>query len=389
MHPRFSIIIPFYEGFPHIEQCVASVLSQEFAAIEVIIVDDLDPEHTGAALDSLYADTPQVKVLHREQNGGTLQARRDGILAAAGEYILLIDQDDALAVGALKALDEELESNPVDILHFKAKVIAESASAQDASQGMEGFLTPPVRELAGEEILRKQFAQNGGFDWHVHHKAYAADVAKRAWDIAGDVKLALTDDIYLCFILCVVASTYRAVDGAWYEYHLGRGETLGESYSLDKFKKLCGADARAHALMRQFVADYSAEYERPDYKKRLADARDRLVEHSMNEMVDNLDLADRDEAIAFALSVWKPDAVAGELWRYVRDRAYHLLATGDYPKRSDTLHRLVRDAECVDSKVKGKGSKHYRGLRDIAKRHLADLERNAPPLKRLANRFMR
>ncbi len=387
MQPRFSIVIPFYKGLDHIQQCVQSVTSQGFESVEVLLVDDCDPEGTGVKLDLLFASDPRIKVVHRQQNGGTLQARRTGVLEAAGEYVMLMDQDDSLAPGSLAAIDAELAAAPVQILHFKAVVIAESAAAEGARQGMEQFLTPPVRSLAGEEILTKQFAQQDGFDFHVHHKAYDANLAKKAWGFAGEERFALADDLYMSFIVCSLAATYRAVDGPWYEYHLGRGETLGESYTLDQYKRLCAADAQAYKLVEEFANAQAASLNRADLSNRVADARDRLVEHSMNEMVDNLSLAQRPAAIEFALTVWQPDAVAGELWRYVRDRAYRLFDTGKYPAKGDILWRLLEDAKAASAKIEGEGNSHYRALRATAEGHLADLAKNAPLFVRLKRRI--
>ncbi len=377
MRPRFSIVIPFYDGFPFIEECVNSVLQQRFSSMEVLIVDDRDSAHTGDCLDALYGGEPRVKVIHREANGGTLCARRDGVLASSGEYVMLMDQDDILAAGALPALDEDLSAAPVDILHFGVKVVAESTAAEDASSGMSEFLKAPVRELFGNDILRYQFAQESGFDWQVHHKVYAADVAKKAWGLATAEHLSYADDLYASFILCLVANSYRAIKGVWYEYHLGRGETLGNDYSLDNFKRWCSADAQAFCSTKAFVEDHRGEFERSDYEERLSDVRDLLVAHSMNEIFDNLPLEDRQAAIDYALGLWPADAVAGELWRLVRDRAYSLYDSGELVGASDILFRLKADAESVSAKVNGPASKRFYAMREAAANHINELERRA------------
>lgn len=153
MRARFSIVIPYYGGLAHIGEAVESVLSQGRDDVEIIIVDGRDPQCSGDKLDDMFAGDARVRAIHRDQNGGTLRARRDGVLASAGEHVLLLDQDDALAEGALAAIDAELGRFGADILHFGAHVVAESAEATAARDGMESFLVPPARELAGAEIL--------------------------------------------------------------------------------------------------------------------------------------------------------------------------------------------------------------------------------------------
>ncbi|WP_322354064.1 glycosyltransferase family 2 protein [Paratractidigestivibacter sp.] len=383
MTPRFSIIIPYYDGLAHIEEAVQSVLGQGRDDVEVIVVDDRDPGLTGDALDTMFPNAPQVKVVHRSQNGGTLRARRDGVLASAGDSVLLLDQDDALAEGSLAAIDGALADSPVDILHFGARVVAETGDAAAARDGMESFLTPPARELAGDEILVRQFAFEDGFDWHVHHKAYRGDFARACWGRAADVELTLSDDLYLSFILSSSAKTYRAVGEAWYVYHLGRGETMAGNYTVDKLARVSRLDSRALSLLCDYVARPDVASARSDWAARLADVRDHLIEHVANEMADGLSLSECPGAIERIEGDWEPDALAGELWRFVRDRAYALYNSGAYPKKDDDLYALLDQVEAVDAHVCGEGSERYRFMRDAARRHLADIETIAPASRKL------
>ncbi len=373
--PRYSVIIPFYKGFPYIQECVGSILAQNYDSYEVLVVDDCDPEHSGEALDALFANEPRVKLLHHAQNCGTLQARRSGVLASCGEYVLFADQDDTFAPGAFAALDAELEANPVDILHFAAHVVAENAAARQAREGMQRFLTPPVRSLSGEDILKYQFAQADGFDWQVTHKVYNGALVRRAWKALGEVNLSLADDAYANFVLCSYAKSYRAVGSAWYEYHLGRGDTFGEGYAFDQFKRWCSADSQAYNTACSFVRTQGLNFERTDFDERASDMRDLLAAHSMNELVDNLNVNDWEDALSYASEWWPARSIAAELWRFVRDRAYALLSTEENLAQGDVLFTLIDLAKRIDSKVEGEGSARYHTMRAKAFEHTLELER--------------
>ena len=375
MAVRYSVIIPFYNGLSHVQQCVASVLAQNYDSLEVLIVDDCDPERSGDKLDALFHDEPQVKIIHHTHNLGTLQARRDGVLASTGAHVMLMDQDDALAPGALAALDAELAAGPADILHFGAQVIAENAAAESARKGMQSFLTPPVRSLSGEEILKCQFAPQDGFDWQVNHKVYDGEFARKAWSMLGNEELTRADDVYASFVMCSMATSYRAIGGCWYEYHLGRGDTFGEPYGMDYFKRWCDADAQAYIAVRAFVRAHSANLSRADLEERVSDVRDQMVAHTMNELIDNLDADEQEGAIHYACQIWPADAAAAELWRFVRDRSYALLDSGESIADGDTLFTLLAWAKRVDSRVEDTGSERYRAMRKKAFEHTRALER--------------
>ena len=371
---RYSIVVPFYQGIDYIEQCISSVLSQDFDSVEVIIVDDCDQNNSGAALDSLYKDEPRVKIIHHKENRGTLQTRRDGVLASTGEYVMLMDQDDTLAPGALVALERELANEAVDILHFAAHVIAENEAAEDARLGMQAFLTPIPRKLIGEEILKYQFAQQDGFDWQVNHKVYAGDFARKAWEALGDICLSRADDVYASFVLCTFASSYRAVDGTWYEYHLGRGDTFGVGYDINEFKRWCDADVQAYAAVAAFACVYGSEFPCSKLDERAGDVRDLMAEHSMNELIDNLSMDDWSAAIEYLRKFWPADVIAAELWRFVRDRSYALLTGEERLGSDDVLFKLLENAKQLDAAVEGEGTKRYRAMRKLAICHTVDLE---------------
>ena len=423
MNPRYSIIIPFYNGLSYIEQCVSSILSQDFESLEIIIVDDCDPDNSGAELDALFENENRIKIIHHEENRGTLQTRCDGVLSSTGKYVMLMDQDDTLASGALYALEDELNRESTDILHFGVQVIAENASAKEASQGMQGFLTPPVRSLFGKDILKYQFASQDGFDWQVNHKVYNAKFARKAWDMMGDIRLSRADDVYASFVIATFASSYRAVEGAWYEYHLGRGDTFGSIYVLDEFKRWCDADAQAYTSVSAFIESHGLDFagtlcseepqsEEPqpefqaesqsevqpefqgesqlellqpdlrhsDLQEGLNNVRDLMIQHTMNELVDNLDENEHASALKYVQQFWPADVIAGELWRFVRDRSYALLE-GETLNPDDALFRFVDEAKRFDLMVEGAGTERYQAMREVAVDYVTRLESTLDPVE--------
>lgn len=104
--PRVSVIIPTYNRPGLLRRAVESVCAQTAAAAcEIIIVDDgsdeavqLPPPGTqpaGLREHGPYAP-PALRLIRRE-NGGLAAARNSGIAAARGEFVALLDDDDAWA----------------------------------------------------------------------------------------------------------------------------------------------------------------------------------------------------------------------------------------------------------------------------------------------------
>lgn len=91
--PLVSAIIPAYKAAAFVSKAVDSILAQDHAPIEVIVVDDCSPDDIAGAL-AAYTSTGRVRLIRQERNQGVAAARNAGIRAARGEYIAFLDADD-------------------------------------------------------------------------------------------------------------------------------------------------------------------------------------------------------------------------------------------------------------------------------------------------------
>jgi glycosyltransferase involved in cell wall biosynthesis len=93
MKSLVSIIVPVYNVENYIEKCISSICEQNYASIEIIIVDDGSPDNSPAIIDRLSKDDSRITVIHK-QNGGVSSARNAGLKIAKGEYVTFVDGDD-------------------------------------------------------------------------------------------------------------------------------------------------------------------------------------------------------------------------------------------------------------------------------------------------------
>ena len=100
---KLSVIIPCYNAGDFLSQCLASVLSQDMADFEVILVNDGSTDGTLAEAERFARQDARVRVLSQE-NAGVSAARNLGLDAAQGEWVTFVDADDLLAQGAFAAL---------------------------------------------------------------------------------------------------------------------------------------------------------------------------------------------------------------------------------------------------------------------------------------------
>jgi glycosyltransferase involved in cell wall biosynthesis len=103
-----SVIIPTYNRAHTLPRALDSVFAQNHLPIEVIVVDDGSDDGTENLIQSDY---PEVIYLSQD-NLGVSQARNRGIKQAQGEWLALLDSDDAWLAEKLQVQLQRLERSP-------------------------------------------------------------------------------------------------------------------------------------------------------------------------------------------------------------------------------------------------------------------------------------
>lgn len=95
MNPKVSVVIPVYKTEQYIDECVKSILDQDYDNLEIILVDDGSPDGCPQICDDYADKDSRIKVVHKENSGLGL-SRNAGVDASSGEYVTFVDSDDKL-----------------------------------------------------------------------------------------------------------------------------------------------------------------------------------------------------------------------------------------------------------------------------------------------------
>ena len=106
---KTSIIILNYNGKDCIENCIESVLHQDYDKdkFEIIVVDNNSTDGS-AKLVKKYQD---VKLIVSEENGGYAKGNNIGIRASSGEYIVLLNNDITVESKLLTNMIKKMDSD--------------------------------------------------------------------------------------------------------------------------------------------------------------------------------------------------------------------------------------------------------------------------------------
>lgn len=90
-----SVVVPCFNASAFIRSTIDSVLSQTYAQLEVLIVDDKSTDDSAQIVKSYERSDPRVLLIQMPKNAGAPAAPRNaGVAAARGEWVAFLDADD-------------------------------------------------------------------------------------------------------------------------------------------------------------------------------------------------------------------------------------------------------------------------------------------------------
>ena len=138
--PRVSVIVPCYKTAQFVAETLKSVFAQTYQNFEVVLVNDGSPD-TPELEKAIAPWRDKINYLHTE-NCGLAGARNNGIRAAKGELIALLDSDDMWEPNYLEVQVASLDCDPTaDVVYPRALLFGEGSYASTCSNPSTGEVT--------------------------------------------------------------------------------------------------------------------------------------------------------------------------------------------------------------------------------------------------------
>lgn len=110
-----SIIVPVYNIEKYLGACIDSIVNQTYDNIEIVLVDD-GSNDSSRDICNLYAENDKrIKVIHKK-NEGLVEARKTGLKACNGAYIMPVDGDDYIESTIVEKMIEIALNKSCDIV---------------------------------------------------------------------------------------------------------------------------------------------------------------------------------------------------------------------------------------------------------------------------------
>lgn len=175
--PKVSIVVPVCNVEKYVAKCLDSIIRQTLTDIEIICVDDGSTDNSGRILDAYAQKDSRIQVIHKE-NSGYGDSMNIGFSMAKGEYIGIVESDDAIKPEMYQVLYENAKEHDLDLIKSNAFFWWEPLHLWDSSysKDLEDFydvvLTPKNREImflffmnTWTGIYKREFIER----YHIRH----------------------------------------------------------------------------------------------------------------------------------------------------------------------------------------------------------------------------
>lgn len=194
-----SVIVPVYNVEKYVRKCIESIVGQKYQKLQIILIDDGSTDSSGKICDE-YAETDaRVEVIH-QHNGGSVKARKAGLLLAKGEYVGFVDADDYVEPDFYADMLSIIVESNVDFVHSGYDI--EKGISRKACISYEAGMYD-ISGSQAEFISAYIFKVNNSF--HMAHtlcsKLFKADLVKTCFLQLPDDQVRGEDLLCMCLYI--------------------------------------------------------------------------------------------------------------------------------------------------------------------------------------------
>lgn len=237
---KLSVIVTVYNCDKYIGRCLNSLDNQTYGEFEIVIVDDGSHDMSAELCDRFAETRDDVQVIHKA-NGGTVSARKAGLLAAKGDVVCFIDGDDWIDKEFCeKLLIPFLNSEKIDVVSsgLKFEYISEPQKNHFLFDGAEaGVWESDKRDSYLLPNLYYEFEK----ETSAITSSICCKMIKRNTALSAmadmDEQLTLGEDGAYVFAVLAKAKDVYVLNEAYYHYEQHEG-SQNYKFDFDAYKQL-------------------------------------------------------------------------------------------------------------------------------------------------------
>lgn len=294
---KISIIVPICNVEKYLPACLESVMEQTLEDIEIIGVDDCSEDNSRAILLEYARKDSRIRPILHEENLSTSQARKDGVAASTGKYVMFLDGDDRYTADACEKVYQAMEEKGTDILQFGTDVVNFANAPEERIQLNKRLLAPYLKEELSGDILSACWEEKK-FGFTLWNKAYSGELCREAFSRIEDGSFPKAQDVYAFFVIATLAKSYAAIPDELYRYSFGTGITGKSQIDLKRFQRIL-TEADVCGAMERYCIAYA-----PQCGEILKKQKRNFLNDCLNNFLKYLRTDEKAEGFAMLCQAW-------------------------------------------------------------------------------------
>lgn len=100
---KVAVIVPFYNSEPYFEQCLNSLVNQDYRDYEIYLIDDRGGDGSLSIAEGFRRKYPElIQIIRNEENIGQGRSRMKAVQMTDAAYIMFVDSDDYVSTDYIR-----------------------------------------------------------------------------------------------------------------------------------------------------------------------------------------------------------------------------------------------------------------------------------------------
>lgn len=231
--PLISVIIPIYNVYDYLEECLDSLCRQTYKNIEVILVDDGSTDKSNELCRAYLEKDGRFRLIEKS-NGGQISARKAGLRSANGTYIAFVDADDWV--------DDDFLEQVLPYITGKdaADIVAFGCVEEYLEYGVKKWNSVEAGIYRGcdlELLQHEMLMTDNFFEWgilpHLCDKIMKKEIVERNIGVVADT-ITFGEDAACVFPCMLDTESVAILRTAPYHYRQREGSAVKEMRELER-----------------------------------------------------------------------------------------------------------------------------------------------------------
>lgn len=248
--PRVSVILTVYKRTEYLQEALESVLAQSYTDYEVVVADDSGTA-ASSPIVSAYGSLPHLRYVANPATVGVSASLVGAVRLAQGQYIAILNDDDAWESNLLAELVRPLLADDNRVMAFSDHWVMDEAGRIDRTRTEESASEAGRRALGAGVVPRSDefCVKNGGFP-----VATSAVFRRNAVDCSLVVpEVSGAYDYWISFLLAASGSSIYYIPNRLARYRIHPTmETLRRSHDKGENLVYIFATMRKRGYFREF-----------------------------------------------------------------------------------------------------------------------------------------